>query len=364
MKLINVKYLISEPNKSRQFFGSIVQYVKTDRQNSLIIISLGGLFMLYSLLDQISDKSIAFIGLLSAFLITCFLLKVLKNILPRDGGRAFAVNGGLSQGKPRGAGIVFILVFVVATILFVPVKREILIYLLMIIGAMMSGYLDDSSKAPWGELKKGLIDFIIALVCALTYVNFNGTTIQFLPFDFTLTLHPVLFIFLAIILIWVSINVTNCTDGVDGLSGSIAIATMFTFYMLFTTILENVNYGQMTLLMIACILGYLWFNASPSKLLMGDAGSRAIGLFIAILALKSGSPLLYIPCAIVFIIDGGLGLVKVSLLRFFKIKILTNIRTPIHDHVRKNKGWSDTQTVFRFIIVQIVVSFILLYAIL
>lgn len=358
-----MKYLIRQPNKSGHFLGSIVQYVKKDRQLCLNITTFGGLYMLYSLLDQVTDKSIAFIGLFSAFLITCLLLKVLKNILPRDGGRAFAVNGGLSQGKPRGAGIVFILVFVVATILFVPVGREILIYLLMIIGAMMSGYLDDSSKAPWGELKKGLIDFIIALVCALTYVNFNGTTIHFLAFDATLTIPPVLFIILAIILIWVSINVTNCTDGVDGLSGSIAIVTMFTFYILFTTVLDNVNFGQMTLLMIACILGYLWFNASPSKLLMGDAGSRAIGLFIAILALKTGSPLLYIPCAIVFIIDGGLGLVKVSLLRFFKIKILKNVRTPIHDHVRKNKGWSDTQTVFRFIIVQIMVSFILIYGI-
>ncbi len=320
--------------------------------------------MLYSLLDQFTDKSIAFVGLLSAFLLTCILLKVLKNILPRDGGRAFAVNGGLSQGKPRGAGIVFILVFVVATILFVPVNREILIYLLMIIGAMMSGYLDDSAKAPWGELKKGIIDFIIALVCSVTYVNFNGSSIHFYSTNSTITLNPIVFVILAIILIWVSINVTNCTDGVDGLSGSIAIASIFTFYIIFTTVADNTNYGFVSLLMIACILGYLWFNASPSKMLMGDAGSRAIGLFIAIIALKSGNPILYIPCAIVFIIDGGLGLIKVSLLRFLKIKILKNTRTPIHDHVRKNKSWSDTQTVFRFIIMQIMVSFVLIYGIL
>lgn len=320
--------------------------------------------MLYSLLDQFTDKSIAFVGLFSAFLVTCILLKVLKNVLPRDGGRAFAVNGGLSQGKPRGAGIVFILVFVVATILFVPVTREILIYLLMIIGAMMSGYLDDSSKAPWGELKKGIIDFIIALVCSITYVNFNGSDIHFYSVDQTIHLNPVVFVILAIILIWVSINVTNCTDGVDGLSGSVGIATMFTFYIIFTSVADNIYYGQTTLIMIACILGYLWFNASPSKMLMGDAGSRAIGLFIAILALKTGNPLLFIPCAIVFIIDGGLGLIKVSLLRFLKIKILKNTRTPIHDHVRKNKGWSDTQTVFRFVILQIMVSFVLIYGIL
>lgn len=317
--------------------------------------------MLYSIFDNLSGKSITFVGLLLAFLITCILLKVLQNILPRDGGRAYAVNGGLSQGKPRGAGLVFILVFVVATLLFVPITRELIIYLLMIIAAMMSGYLDDSSKAPWGEYKKGFIDLVIALVCAVTYVNFNGSTLTFLTTGSSVELNPVLYVLLAMLLIWVSINVTNCTDGVDGLSGSIGIATIFTFYLVFVSIIDNQDYGLISLIMIACILGYLWFNASPSKLLMGDAGSRAIGLFIAVIALKTGSPLLFIPAAIVFIIDGGLGLVKVALLRFFKIKILANTRTPIHDHVRKKLGWSDTQTVFRFIIIQAMVSFVTLY---
>ncbi|MBQ7943474.1 MAG: phospho-N-acetylmuramoyl-pentapeptide-transferase, partial [Lachnospiraceae bacterium] len=90
--------------------------------------------------------------------------------------------------------------------------------------------------------------------------------------------------------------------------------------------------------------------------MMGDAGSRAIGLFIAIAVMKTGSPFLYFLVACVLMLDGGLGLVKVALLRFFKIKILTNIRTPLHDHVRKNKNWSNAQTVFKFEIIQIMIS--------
>ena len=317
--------------------------------------------MLYSLFDSSYGKGIAFLGLLLAFLLTCILLKTLQNILPRDGGRAFAVNGVLSQGKPRGAGIVFILVFVVTALLFAPMSRELIIYLLMLVGAMMSGYLDDSSKAPWGEYKKGLIDLVIAFVCAFTYVNFNSSKLTILLTGQELILPTWLYVILAMILIWASINVTNCSDGVDGLSGSVSICTLLSFYVIFTTKIGNAAFGQFILLMVVCILGYLWFNASPSKLLMGDAGSRAIGLFIAIVALKSGSALLFIPFAIVLIIDGGLGLIKVALLRFLKIRILKNTRTPIHDHVRKNKGWSDTQTVFRFIIIQLVVSFIFIY---
>ena len=96
---------------------------------------------------------------------------------------------------------------------------------------------------------------------------------------------------------------------------------------------------------------------------MGDAGSRAIGIFIAFAFLKLHSPLLYIPLAIVLIIDGGLGLIKVSFMRFLHIKIMQNIRTPIHDHMRKNKSWSDAQVVFRFAIIQLVIAAAIIYAV-
>jgi phospho-N-acetylmuramoyl-pentapeptide-transferase len=97
---------------------------------------------------------------------------------------------------------------------------------------------------------------------------------------------------------------------------------------------------------------------------MGDAGSRAIGIFIAFVFLKLHHPLLYIPVAIMLILDGGLGLIKVSFMRFLHINIMQNIRTPIHDHMRKKKEWSDAQVVFRFAIIQIVVGLAVIYALL
>ncbi len=57
--------------------------------------------------------------------------------------------------------------------------------------------------------------------------------------------------------------------------------------------------------------------------------------YIAIIAMKTGHPISYILLAIVLIIDGGLGLVKIFLKRFLKISILVNTRTPLHDHARK-----------------------------
>jgi phospho-N-acetylmuramoyl-pentapeptide-transferase len=148
---------------------------------------------------------------------------------------------------------------------------------------------------------------------------------------------------------------------VDGLSGTLTIVSIMTIFAIDNLMGNADDFNFCILLFAVCLLGYLWYNATPSKLLMGDAGSRAMGIFIAIAALKSGCPFLYIPAAAMLIIDGGLGLVKVFLLRFLKIHILKNTTTPIHDHVRKNLGWSNAQVVFRFGIIQIVISLATVY---
>lgn len=306
----------------------------------------------------------AAVGLLAAFAGTCFFTSKCAALLPRDTGREYAHDGKLSAGKPRGAGIIFILVFVLAALLFVPLNTEMSIYLLLIVAEMLTGFLDDASRHPWGELKKGLLDLAVAVVLAVTYLNFNSSVVRIATLGVEVTLPPLLFGILTVILVWGSINVTNCADGVDGLSGTLAIITLMTFYVMEQILGEKSEFPFLILLFVICILGYLWYNATPSRLMMGDAGSRAMGIFISITALKSGSPLLYIPVALVLILDGGLGLLKVSLIRVFKIHILKNTRTPLHDHVRKNMGWSNTQTVFRFAIIQIVVSVAVVYALL
>ena len=311
--------------------------------------------------DLLEPNLLVFIGVLAAFAATCLLLSRCSGVLPRDHGRDFAVEGALSEGKPRGAGFLFILVFLASALIFGEITREIIIYLILIVAAMMSGFLDDCARTPWGELKKGLLDLAIAVMTAVTFLNFNSASVHLALFGTDIVLHPIVYGVLAVILVWVSINVTNCSDGVDGLSGTVGIITLMTVYLLGQKIGQSGGHSWMILFFAACILGYLWFNATPSRLLMGDAGSRAMGLFISIAVLKSGCPFFYIPAALVFILDGGLGLVKVSLLRYLKIKILKNTRTPLHDHVRKVWNWSNTQTVFRFAIIQIVISAAVLY---
>ncbi len=319
--------------------------------------------MILQLLSENFVSIGAFAGILFAFLTTIIATDKLSDLLPKDAGRDFAHDGKKSAGKPRGAGIVFVFAFVLAALLFAPMSAENIIYLVLIVVSMMTGFLDDASKNPWGEYKKGFLDLCVAAMVAVTFLRYNSNVIELAMFDVKFEIHPVLFALLTVILVWTSVNVTNCSDGVDGLSGTLTIITLMTIYAIDT--IKNVagEFSFLILLFAVCILGYLWYNATPSRLMMGDAGSRAMGLFISIAILKTGSPLLYVPVALVLILDGGLGILKVSLIRFCKIHILKNVRTPLHDHVRKVWDWSNTQTVYRFAIIQIILAAATIYAI-
>ena len=299
-----------------------------------------------------SQRTVDALGFLLAFALTALMDSVFREKLPQDHGRAFAVNGELSKGKARGSGLIFVLCIALVTLAVVPLRTEYIIYTVLLIASMLSGYFDDASEVAWNEYKKGLIDLVIAIVAGVTYLNFNSTAVHFLNWSFDIP-YP-LYLVLIVVLIWASINVVNCTDGVDSLSASLAVVSIGTFLLAYGK--ELGDYATAAIVFIGALLAYLWMNAKPSTLLMGDAGSRAMGFFLAVLALKSGHPFSFLLAALVFIVDGSLGILKISFKRFLHISILKNTLTPLHDHVRKRMGWSDEQVVARWLILQAVAS--------
>ena len=312
--------------------------------------------MIEMLSDTIGTRAVDALGFLLAFALTALMDSMFRERLPHDHGRAFAVNGELSKGKARGSGLIFVLCIALVTLAVIPFRVEYLIYTALLIASMLSGYFDDAADTAWNEYKKGLIDFVIAVVAGVTYLNFNGTGVQLLNWAFSIP-YPV-YLLLIVVLIWASINVVNCTDGVDGLSASLAVVSIGTFLLAYWE--ELGEYATAGIIFIGALLAYLWSNAKPSTLLMGDAGSRAMGFFLAILALKSNHPFAFLLAALVFILDGSLGILKISFKRFLHISILKKTLTPLHDHVRKRMGWSDEQVVARWLILQAVASALLL----
>ena len=219
---------------------------------------------MYSILEHyLSTNHILMIGMIVTFILTFFLLEHPFSFLPSDQGRAFAVNGSLSKGKLRGVGFIFVLCFLISSVLFLPLDVEYVIYGILLFAMMISGYLDDASKTPWNEYKKGLIDLVISVVAVLTYMNFNSTTICFGADE--IVIPKALFLILGVILIWVSVNVTNCTDGVDGLCASLCSVTLLAFGVLFAPILQK--YAMANFLFLSVLFAYLYFNSSPSSML-------------------------------------------------------------------------------------------------
>ena len=313
--------------------------------------------MFEHLLPDLMPLQLTLAGTVFSFIAAFFVLSTCKFILPMDHGRAFAVDGDKSKGKPTGAGILFISVFFVSSLLFIPYRFEYLLYYLLMEAAMIAGYLDDGSKHPWSEYKKGLIDLAISFVASFTFCMYSSREIFFPILGDQVTLPFPVYLILGTIFVWVSINAFNCTDGVDGLSASLAIVSNISICIFAVMIGTSNDWTGTLFIMTAVLIPYLWFNTSPSQLLMGDAGSRSIGLFLAISIMQAGQPLLYLIFCFVIIADGMAGITKIFLKRFLHISILKNTITPFHDHCRKKAGWSNQQVTNRATIIQIAISF-------
>ncbi|MCQ2610403.1 MAG: phospho-N-acetylmuramoyl-pentapeptide-transferase [Treponema sp.] len=318
------------------------------------------------------------IALYLGFVLTQRLLPRFYDHLPHDRGREFTEHAADAKGKPTGAGVVFISFFVLICLLCVPMNwlQGGIVALTWL--SMLTGYLDDRSVNSWGEYLKGFLDLVICVAASVLFYYFiakdspDGKVYYWLPFVTDPVAVPLwLYIIVGTILLWASINTTNCTDGVDGLSSTLVLVALISLGCIFYFILGHTDvasyllvphlesgagWGAIAFAMAGVLMGYLWHNAFPSKVMMGDAGSRALGFFIGACVLVTGNPFVILATSSVIFINGGLGLVKVALLRFFKISIFKNVRFPLHDHMRKQRGWSATQVLIKFLIVQLLVT--------
>lgn len=322
------------------------------------------------------------IGLYVGFFLTRKIIPKFYNVLPHDRGRDFTLTKEAAQGKPTGSGIVFISIFVILTLLIIPVNWYQAGVLALTWLMMLTGYLDDRSEKGWGEYIKAFLDLVVCSLAAVLLAFFvkssnpDGQIYWWFPFVTNPVRIPLwVFILVTIILLWVSINTTNCTDGVDGLSSTQVLLALMTSaavlylvmghkeisaYLLVPHLESGASWGAMTFCLAGVLMGYLWHNAFPSHVLMGDAGSRALGFFIGITVMITGNPFMFLATSSIIFINGGMGLLKVFLKRFLHISIFENIRFPLHDHMRKNRGWSPTQVLIKFLILQLLITILIL----
>lgn len=272
------------------------------------------------------------------------------------------------QGTPTMGGLLIALSLLVTLGLGValvpslrPVSPQLVAVLLVFLAHAALGFLDDFLKARRGKSLGLLARQKLAgqVVIALLFVGWLYLTAQ--P-DFTTqlwlwrTLHLDLgyaYYPLAFFLLIGMSNAANLTDGLDGLAGGLSIFTLIGLAL--TT---HPNFGQLPVFaftLAGACLGFLWYNAHPAKVFMGDTGSLALGASFAALALIGKQEVLLLLFAVVFLLETLSVMIQVSVFkatggkpngrRVFKM-------TPIHHHFELS-GWKETQVVARFWIIGI-----------
>lgn len=189
-------------------------------------------------------------------------------------------------------------------------------------------------------------------------IAFIVTLVLYLPPPFGQNLHSIaipgvkekidvglLYFPIALIVIVGSANGINFTDGLDGLAGW-TTAICFASYGVIAYLQEQIYLVTFCFIMVGALLAFLWYNAHPAELFMGDVGSQALGATLGVVALMTGQWLLLPLIGIIFVAETISVMIQVTYFkqtggkRFFKM-------APIHHHFEL-LGWSETQVVQRF----------------
>ena len=191
-----------------------------------------------------SNAVLICLALYAGFFLTYSLLPKFYKYLPCDRGREFTIHAEAAKGKPTGAGVVFITIFVIIALFFAPMNALQISIVVLTWFTMLTGYLDDRSLKGWGEYRKAFLDLLVCFLATLAMLflkkgGINQEILFWLPFaSKQIAVNPIVFTIVSTILLWASINTTNCTDGVDGLSSTLVLLGLGTMGVIFYFILH------------------------------------------------------------------------------------------------------------------------------
>jgi len=171
--------------------------------------------------------------------------------------------------------------------------------------------------------------------------------------DLSIDIGPVGYFVLVFLVIAGATNGVNLTDGLDGLAAGACAIVLLTY-----TAIAYITFGQQDLALLAVCLvgacvGFLWFNAFPASIFMGDTGSLGLGGAIGALAVMTQTEILLIVIGGIFVIEALSVLVQVFSFKTFGKRVL--LMAPLHHHFEM-MAWSETKIMLRFWIIAAVCS--------
>ena len=345
-------------------------------------------FFLYPLHDQIPLFNIfryitfrtgyaVLTALVISFIIGPWLIRYFQK---RQMGQRIRGEGPSSHqkksGTPTMGGIMILISALGSSLIWMDLKN---LYVWLVIFALLAfgliGFLDDSLKyfrnQSTGLLPryKILLQSVVALAIAVTLYSLLGASTQLsLPFfkNFRPDLGGFYIPFAMVVIIGAS-NAVNLTDGLDGLAiGPVSVAALA--FAIITYITGNRVFSEYLLIpyiegagelavicgsLLGAGLGFLWFNAYPASIFMGDVGSLPLGGALGTVAVISKNEFLLVLVGGLFVIEALSVIFQVGSFKMLGRRIF--LMAPLHHHFEL-KGWHESKVVIRFWIVAIVMA--------
>lgn len=257
----------------------------------------------------------------------------------------------VKTGTPTMGGILFNVTVIVLTIAFNLYGRlSMLLPLGVLIGCSILGGIDDKLNLVGGQTAgltarfKFIWLFLFAGVTALVLYFPLGLSRVYVPFLGQYDLGY-FYVPIAVLAIVGSANAVNLTDGLDTLAGGTA-AVAFVAYGIIAYLQGQVQVVTFCFMMVGALLGFLWYNAHPAQVFMGDTGSLGLGASLATAAFMTGQWLLLPLVGIVFFAETLSVILQVAYFKRTGGKRIFRM-TPLHHHFEL-VGWSETQITMRF----------------
>ena len=360
--------------------------------------------MLYNLLFPLADHHILFnvfqyisfraasamvTALLAAFIVGP---RVISWLTRRGWGQIVRAEGPATHlkkaGTPTMGGLIILVSCLIPTLLWARLDNT-YIWIALIVTTWMGaiGYMDDYLKIVRRE-SRGLIarykliwQFVLGLVLGVfllwTPLSQYEPSQTMLPFfkDLSIVIIPALFPIFVAIVVAGSANTVNLTDGLDGLAAGLSAIAALTFGIfayaigrIDTSVYLGLFYlpeaGELAVFCAAlsgAAIGFLWFNAPPAQVFMGDTGSLALGGAIGAVAVLLKAEFLLLIVGGVFVLEGLSVIVQTSWFKFTRWRWGEGRRVfrmaPLHHHFEK-LGWPETRVVIRFYIIGIIFALV------
>jgi len=332
------------------------------------------------------SASAAILALIISFILGPAIIRMLRRNQIGEEIREYGPESHLKKrGTPTMGGVIILSAIILPTLLLADIKNPFVqILLISTIWMGCIGFIDDYLKSI-KKVKKGLVaryklagQVSIGLIITFWIYNTPGweniITVTSIPFlkdsviDFGL-LYPLMIIFV----VTGTSNAVNLTDGLDGLAAGLLAISFSTFSVIayvsgrvdfsdYLNIIYLPGAGELTIFTASCVgacLGYLWFNASPAEVFMGDVGSLSTGAALGTLAILLKKELLLIIIGGVFVAEAVSVILQVGYYRYTKKKTGDGkklfLMAPFHHHYEL-KGFSESKVVTRLWIIGLLLA--------